>query len=568
MRGDTAVELDHGTPGPRGYRSLRRRMTLVTIAVALVPLLLLLAINYYQDRQVMKLERVAPIRNLLDRTRHALDLFLAERRSAVSYIASAYPFEVLSDRAELVRIFEAMRREFGGFIDLGLIDAKGVQINYVGPYELVGKDHSEQDWFQEVFTEDVHISEVFLGHRRRPHFVIAVRHSMPSGESWILRATLDTEKINGLVFAQDAGAGRDTFLVNRSGVLQTPSRLFGEVLEQCRLDIGDVTPEPTVRVVRGPDGRPILLGLATFEDLPFIVVSVHPDRPIWVRWSTLTAELLLIFLLGLALIIGAAHRWATLAVRRIQASEQTRRQALREVAHASKLASVGRLAAGVAHEVNNPLAIIDQKAGLLKDLVELGPPSPQSAKFADLADSIMGAVDRSRAVTHRLLGFARRMDPEVSPVDLNELIEEVLGFLQTEARHREIRLELDLSPDLPEVESDRGQLQQVFLNILNNSLDAVSDEGRIRIRTRSVEGPGIMVSIEDDGVGMPAETLQQIFEPFFTTKSQGEGTGLGLSITYGIVKRLGGTIDARSAPGQGTTFTVTIPAKRPDLEEI
>jgi two-component system NtrC family sensor kinase len=160
------------------------------------------------------------------------------------------------------------------------------------------------------------------------------------------------------------------------------------------------------------------------------------------------------------------------------------------------------------------------------------------------------------------------MDPEIAPVDLNELIEEVLGFLQTEARHRDIRLELDLSPDLPEVASDRGQLQQVFLNILNNSLDAVSDEGRILIRTRPAEGPGITVAIEDDGSGMSAETLQQIFEPFFTTKDQGEGTGLGLSITYGIVKRLGGRIEAASTPGHGTTLTVTIPVRGPDPEEI
>jgi len=568
MRRDAPLATDDRVDGPGGYRSLRRRMTLVMISVAVVPLLLLLVVNYYQDRKVMRIQRTAPIQDLLDRTRHALDLFLAERRSAVSYIASAYDFEVLSDQAELARIFEAMRREFGGFVDLGVIDAKGVQVNYVGPYELVGKDYSQQEWFKEVFIRDAYISEVFLGHRRRPHFVIKVRHTEPSGESWILRATLDTEKINGLVVAQNPGAGVDTFLLNRSGVLQTPSRLCGDVLERCPLALGIATVDPTVKETRGPDGESILLGYATFEDLPFIVVSIRPGRPTWQRWSTLTGELLLIFVLGVALIIGAAHRWATLSVRRIQTSEGSRRQALREVAHASKLASVGRLAAGVAHEVNNPLAIIDQKAGLLKDLVELGPRSAQSERFTSLADSIMAAVDRSRTVTHRLLGFARRMDPEIAPVDLNELIEEVLGFLQMEARHRNISLELDLSRELPEVASDRGQLQQVFLNLLNNSLDAVSDEGRILIRTRFVDGSGIQVSVEDDGEGMSSETLQQVFEPFFTTKEQGEGTGLGLSITYGIVKRLGGEIDTVSTPGRGTTFTVTIPVKRPDSEEV
>jgi two-component system NtrC family sensor kinase len=160
------------------------------------------------------------------------------------------------------------------------------------------------------------------------------------------------------------------------------------------------------------------------------------------------------------------------------------------------------------------------------------------------------------------------MDPEVTFVDLNELLEEVLGFLEVEARHRNVRVELDLGDDLPDIQSDRGQLQQVFLNILNNSLDAVPDGGNVTMRTRAADGDGVRVDIVDGGVGMSSETLQKIFEPFFTTKQQGEGTGLGLSITYGIVKRLGGEIDVKSELGQGTEFSVWLPVRNTGTEEI
>jgi two-component system NtrC family sensor kinase len=156
------------------------------------------------------------------------------------------------------------------------------------------------------------------------------------------------------------------------------------------------------------------------------------------------------------------------------------------------------------------------------------------------------------------------MDPEIVSVDLNDLIEEVLGFLELEVKHRNIQLELDLAPDLPAMASDRGQLQQVFLNLVNNSLDAVADGGRVVVRTRAAGAGALEVAVEDNGVGMTRETLQQIFEPFFTTKEQGEGTGLGLSITYGIVRRLGGEIDVKSTPGEGTTFAVMLPVRKPE----
>jgi two-component system NtrC family sensor kinase len=195
----------------------------------------------------------------------------------------------------------------------------------------------------------------------------------------------------------------------------------------------------------------------------------------------------------------------------------------------------------------------------MKDLLEQSADcSPAREKFKALSESILQTVNRCRTITHRLLGFARRLEVAFEMLDLNDVIRDVLGFLEKEALYRKIAIQLSLAENLPQISSDRGQLQQVFLNVLTNAFAAVEDGGHVSITTRDENPETIGVSIQDDGCGMSEETLRHIFEPFFTTK-KGYGTGLGLPITYGIVKKLGGAFKVESKEGLGTTLTVFIP---------
>ena len=206
------------------------------------------------------------------------------------------------------------------------------------------------------------------------------------------------------------------------------------------------------------------------------------------------------------------------------------------------------------------LAIINEKAGLLKDILKLSQEFPHHDKFVAQLTALEKAVERARAITHRLLGFARRMDVSLKSVQLNEVIREVLGFLEKEALYRNIKLDLHLLRDLPPIKSDPGQLQQVLLNIINNAIDAIDKDGNIRITSQQLTADRVQVDIKDDGPGMPQQILPNIFEPFFSTKlGEGHGTGLGLSITYGLVKKLGGEIYVESDEGLGTTFSLVFP---------
>jgi len=226
---------------------------------------------------------------------------------------------------------------------------------------------------------------------------------------------------------------------------------------------------------------------------------------------------------------------------------------------AEKLAILGLFAAGVAHEINNPLAIINEKAGLMKDILEMSENSKHKTRFLNLLDAIFESVNRCRTVTHRILGFARKTEVSIEIFDLNDIIKHVTVFLEKEILYKNIRLELNLKKNLPEVRSDKGQLQQVFLNIIKNAIDAVENGGLVAVSTDIKDENMVKVSIKDNGHGISGEDLKHIFEPFFTTKEKVKGTGLGLSITYGIVKNLGGNILVESEANKGTTFIVEIP---------
>ena len=231
-----------------------------------------------------------------------------------------------------------------------------------------------------------------------------------------------------------------------------------------------------------------------------------------------------------------------------------------QLVEAEKLATLGRFSVGVAHEINNPLAIINEKAGLMEDYLERAGDFPDKERFSAMLTAIFNSVQRCRSITHRILDFAGKPGESPDAVDLNALVREVVALLEQEIGRKGIQVRLDLSNEIPPVMSDRTQIQQVLASILLNAIEAVSEGGAIGVMTGRKDAGTLQVSIEDNGRGIPGEALEHIFEPFLlTSKETGKGVGLGLSIAYGIIKRLGGGIRVRSEPDKGTVFTVELP---------
>jgi len=256
-----------------------------------------------------------------------------------------------------------------------------------------------------------------------------------------------------------------------------------------------------------------------------------------------------------------------------------------QIVHTEKMASLGQLAAGVAHELNNPAGFIYSNIALLKDYIKrlercltffddeaLPPAAAERIRemkteigYDDILmdlDSILSdchiGAERIRDIVQNLRLFSRLDEAELKPVDLNEGIEATLRLLSMYYKSGRIRLRRDYG-ELPQVNCYAAQLNQVWMNLLVNAAQAIGEvEGEVRIKTRC-EGENVIVSVSDTGAGIEPEHLKNIFDPFFTTKPVGEGTGLGLSISHGVIVRHGGAIVVDSTPARGTTFTITIP---------
>jgi signal transduction histidine kinase len=553
------------------FRRLWQQSIAAMLAVALLPLLALAVVDYVINTRSLESEFHLQTARLVSNARRTLASYLDERKYILNFLVFDNSYDQLFEPRRLQVLLDHLKSGLGEWKDLGVIDHKGIQRNYAGPYPVKGMDYSQQEWYKnlgytdqdnylDVIAMRSNISDVFLGFRNTPHFVISVLHNNDRGEHYILRASLDLERLNSILSDLEVSGKGDAFLINHKGVIQTPSRRFGPVLTSLPLPVPEPSDRTEVIETRDHQGQPVIIGYAYITGSPFILMVVKQKSEMMAAWSAGSLKLL-VFLVGSILAICAVvFGICTSLVNSIYQADQKRVATLHQVEYANKMASIGRLSAGVAHEINNPLAIINEKAGLIKDLFTFKKEYSGDHRLIGLIDSIIASVERCATITRQLLNFARNIQVSLQKVSLRQIVADVLEFQTREAGYRSITIEVDIPDEIPEFVSDRGKLQQVFINLVNNAFAAMKDGGRLEIRSRlGRDGRTVVTQVADNGCGIPAENIKKIFEPFFTTKSGSGGTGLGLSITYGLVKEIGGEIDIQSTVGTGTTFIITLP---------
>jgi two-component system, NtrC family, sensor kinase len=421
-------------------------------------------------------------------------------------------------------------------------------------------NYKNEAWFNAVMNTGEYISDIFLGFRKTPHFIIAVL-VRDKTENWIVRATINSDILQDIVDAAQVGKTGDAYIINRDNLLQTKPRFGGEVMGTPPGPDFSKTMAFIEEMLPGNGESRLYAAVPVKSKQWVLVIGEDPKEPLapLLRAKYIVA---LLGLLGILSIIGVAAYTTRKLMQQLKLSDQKKAASDELLMQSSKMAALGKMAAGIAHEINNPLAVIAEKAGWLKDLLveEDVSKSPNLKEFEETVGRIEYHVDRAKKVTHRLLGFARRMEPVTEKVDVNMVLKETVGFLENEARFLNIYLRTDLDSSLPPITSDTTQLQQVFLNLMNNAIDAIGKDGEIKIKTGYLpQDRMVSVDIADNGPGIPKDVLAKIFDPFFTTKEVGKGTGLGLSISYTIIEKLGGKIKVASEVGKGTTFNILLP---------
>ena len=542
------------------FRSLVRRLLLVSV----LPLLVIAVANFllfYSLNRSIVIEQHA---NSLRSHREAIEAFLGGLTAELGTVARQYTLaELLA--GDLDRVFVVLTKQAGVFTDIGIIDARGNHLKYLGPYALSDKNYRNTEWFARVAEEGTYVSDVFLGFRGVPHFIIAVKR--PEGRSfWILRATVNTDYFSRLVDATHAGLTGETFILNRAGLYQTQTRFAGKLLEPSGYP--ELEPHDDIRVRELSIGGKRYLYTATWLRSPRWLLVFRQE--LWDVFAPLRRSALVGIAMCAAGLIGAGALAVVVArrqVRRIQAADREKEVLTQQLVAAGKTAAVGEMSAGLAHEINNPLATIDALQTWIRDLAGADSiPTEDRVEIIDSATKIGGQVERCKAITQGLLKFARKVESRPARVDLGQLVEELTAILRTRARVEGVVLETDLA-DVPLLYASPSYLQQVIVNLVNNALDAVAGrpDPRVTIRTCLQDGQ-VRIEVSDNGCGISPEHLSSIFVPFFTSKPAGQGTGLGLSICHGLVRELGGSISVESRVDAGTTFVVLVPVVPPPAE--
>jgi two-component system NtrC family sensor kinase len=552
------------------YRSLIRNMVLTIISVSLVPMVLVSSTLYIQFRDSYREKVNDHLRELVQKHKQNIDSFLQERLTDIRLMAARNGHERLKEPEFLQRNLQLLQQEYGSvFVDLGVVDAAGNQEAYAGPFKLAKAFYGDAEWFREVGRREFVVSDVFLGLRGLPHFIVAVQ-SVSNGTPWVLRATIDFVAFNNLVDSIRIGRTGFAFILNAEGVLQTTpgvrpyaSGITDSAYAKSLWNAMAAGKEEIRTLLQADGSGNENIHAGTFlKGGGWLLVYQQSAADAFADLDRSFFVTTVIMLLGAAAVLIMALALSRRMVHRIAAIDAEKNLMNEKVVETGKLASIGELAAGVAHEINNPVAIMVEEAGWIGDLLEEEDlcNSKNVAEFKRALAQIRTQGRRCKEITHKLLSFARKTSEKVQDIQINDLLEDLLAISAQRAKYSMVEIATRLADGLPPVRVSMAELQQVFLNLINNALDAMENRGgRLSITTKLQDG-FVAVDVADTGAGIPAPYLSRIFDPFFTTKAVGKGTGLGLSICFGIVNKMGGRIEVASTVEVGSTFSVFLPA--------
>ncbi len=549
----------------RAGRWLRWRIVGALLLVSAVPFVVVGTGAWVVFRNLAIERTLAQQRTIARGHAAAIDMFLAEKIRTLEMTASTNTMDQLVARGVLREVFASITSVHAdGFVDLGVIDGQGRHRAYVGPYDLLDRTYGEADWFQAVLAQGTIVSDVFLGFRQVPHSVIAVRRPSPEGW-WILRATIDSRSLIDLVRSLEVGTAGDVFIVNRDGIYQTPPR-SGAVLAAST--IVDPLRHTGIRDERiREDGLAVRRVTTWLNSDRWLLVVQQPEREILAPVHRAVVVGGLIAAAALALVVLATLLVTTHLTRQVEYANQQRDLMYVDVLRSAKLASLGELATGLAHEINTPLATISAEQTNLEDGVaalDLAPETRQALQKS--IDRCKRQVTRCGNITAKMLQFGRKTDTVLTSTVMEPVLREIVALLERRARTHNVTLRLEIARDLPAAWLDANELEQVLANLVTNAVDAMPRGGTVTIEAMR-DGDAVLLNVRDDGCGISPDDLDRVFQPFFTTKPVGQGTGLGLSVVYGIVRGWGGRIHVESTVGRGTTVAVHIPvSRRPNTE--
>jgi len=546
-------------PSDISLKGMRNSMLMRLLAVSVFPLVALALYFRFQYTSTLEERSELQLETIASNHAASIDRFINNRMMALKSIVQGGLINLPPSGEEIKKLHLVLRTIDDTILDVGVFDADGNHIRYSGPFEfLEGKNYRNEHWFRTISSSEspVFASDMFLGYREQAHFAVVVR-TIRGNRPWFLRMTINPAAFLDLVDNVSQIKGAHAFIVNLQGIFQSVPEEIGSPLDPCP-EIDLLKNHKQVREIE-VGGRSYLTAVHRLKSVNWILVIRQPSEIAYEPIEKTERVIIFIIIAGIVIILAVSVYATRTLIRKYARSEKSRADLIGQLVQAGKLSTMGEMAAGVAHEINNPLAIILSETGLMEDFLnpQLGGDFNRE-EFLTRLKSIKEETNRCRDIIHKLLGFARRTSSTISECSLNDIVTETVDLIRQELNLENIIIQTNLEKTLSPIMTDPAQIKQVLLNLLRNAADAIGKDGNINVTTKS-GGQTASLILSDTGCGIPEENLQKLFLPFFTTKEVGEGTGLGLSIAHGIVTSLGGRISVHSIPGSGTTFEIILP---------
>ena len=563
--------LSKSISSPELFQYARRMIFLATVFVPFASFVVALGISCVFFVNALVSSAHEALQGVAEEHARDIEAYLHERQDDLGFVLDAFPAELLVQQDSLESVLTLLQGTSPVFAGLELLDAQGGVVAFAGSVGSVAGGCERGDWFAAAKTRGRFVGDV-SSDADGSRFVVA---RWKDGEvPFVLCATLDVGAFLELTASGRVYGGGDVFLLNRDDRLWTVDGEKGVLGPASGLDELPVPGGQSASFVyQGEEGAKYLVALSPLNEGRWVLAARQRAADAFntlfqVGW----------YVLGIALLGGMVTLSLASAVSRrignaLREADEARNVLRERLSRSVRLAELGEMTSGFAHEINNPLQVMESEITmmeiLLDDFRDSGGADAAGGLEGDLRESLgelQRQIRRCSRVTTSILTFGRQESLEAAAFDLGAVMRDVGEMVRKKAEIQSIDLGIDTEPESITVAGDVGKIRQVFLNLLNNASYAVAEKfagrpgGRLDFTARPQGPDWILVEVRDNGPGMPKAVLDNIYTPFFTTKPPQKGTGLGLSVCYGLIASMGGSIDVETRPGEGTVFRITLPA--------
>ena len=542
----------------RDYPYFRRlwRTTVVTLlAASFLPYLFIGGVIYSYTASVLKEKTYDILGAEVLQQKTAIDGFLAERVRELQLILSSAGLSHLAEPGVLDSIFANLSRECPCYIDLGVIDGRGRQIAYTGPYDLLSKNYQTSDWYINALAHRFFISDLFLGYRNIPHAVVAVKQPFEQ-ETLIVRATINGSYFGNLVKAISYQKQGDAYLVNSNGIYQTMSRRSGKIMAQS--DLSNIPRHEGVKF-EAYDGR--IRSSVWLENVDWVSVVELSKKEAFASLVRVRNLVIYIFILSSIIMLLAVLLTTNYLLTRLESKRKSILHLDHQLRHTSRIATSAVLSTGVLHKIKDCLSNIDITSQWIAESCGKASTAQPDHRELDInLKQIQNQIVTARTLIDRYLRITDVSGPILKDIHIHVLLGDLMDLLDWEIQNKQATLIQDFDDAIEPFRSDPTTVRHIIQNLIHNAIEAIPQNGRITIGTRG-DKEGVRIIVTDNGPGIAEKDRERIFEPYFSTKSR--NLGLGLSVSKSIIEKLGGSLTVESVPEKGAVFTAFFPYRIP-----